>query len=194
MRVLIPVLLASALALSGCHRQASAPSPRPQAAPQHRPREGTAQTPAEQTAGMVDAPSQGKAQAPVALKFDLAQRPVVGQPLKLAIAILPQVPAGPMSVKAVSSPGIDFATGDQDFEWAAVEALGVYRHEITLTPSAEGVQLVNLTVSIKHDEVTDTRSFAVPLIVAGTPADASAPAAAPARPAAAPAGKAAAGG
>jgi len=44
-----------------------------------------------------------------------------------------------------------------------------------VTPIAEGVQLIHLSVSIKHDEVTDTRTFAIPLIVSAGGSSAAAP-------------------
>jgi hypothetical protein len=44
---------------------------------------------------MVEAVVQGKAQAPIELKFDLLERPVQGQPFEVAIALLPQTALGP---------------------------------------------------------------------------------------------------
>ncbi len=44
-------------------------------------------TAAELTAGMVEAASQGKSQWPVQLKFELQQRPTVGQPLEINVAL-----------------------------------------------------------------------------------------------------------
>jgi hypothetical protein len=34
-----------------------------------------------------------------------------------------------------------------------------------MTPTTDGVLLVNVTVSLKHDEVTDSKAFSVPVIV-----------------------------
>ncbi|HLW25446.1 MAG TPA: hypothetical protein VKT22_13905 [Steroidobacteraceae bacterium] len=165
MRLLNVALLGTVLALGACHRN-PAPGPKPQAAPKpHAPQSTDRKSPSAQTRDMVEAPSQGKSQAPVTLKFDLESRPIVGQPVLLALALLPQVSAGPLSVKVSATPGIELAAGDQQFELPTVDPDQVYRHEISLTPSEEGVQLVNLSVSIKHDEATDTRSFAIPIIV-----------------------------
>jgi hypothetical protein len=36
---------------------------------------------------------------------------------------------------------------------------------VTLTPTAEGVHLLGFTVSLKHDEITESRTFSVPIIV-----------------------------
>jgi hypothetical protein len=34
-----------------------------------------------------------------------------------------------------------------------------------VTPNTDGVLLVNLTVSLKHDDVSDSQVFSVPIIV-----------------------------
>jgi hypothetical protein len=46
-----------------------------------------------------------------------------------------------------------------------VAAGEVYRHTVHVTPSAEGVLLMSLTVSLKHDDVSDSEVFSVPIIV-----------------------------
>ena len=130
-----------------------------------------AKTPQQLTADMVEAASQGKSQAPVVLKFDLLQRPTVGQPLQIVLALLPQIPAG---------------TGRHRGGRLGQPAGGGRRQphrnrlgrrprrstgtSITVTPTAEGMLLLSLKVSLKHDEMTDSREFAVPLIVAAAPA------------------------
>src|SRR5208282_6248542 len=90
----VPMWCAVAL-LAACHRNSS-PAPPPMPAPQkHAPsaNAAAAKTPQQLTADMVEAASQGKSQAPVALKFDLLQRPTVGQPLQVELALLPQIAA-----------------------------------------------------------------------------------------------------
>src|SRR5271169_4993200 len=161
------VLVLCASAIAGCHgdkSQAPAANPAPQgpAAPAAAARKPK---PQESTAGMVEAASHGKSQAPVTLKFDLLQRPVVGQPLEIAIALLPQVPASPAAVDVSGSVGLQLAAGAAQIEFPSVEPAKVYRRSIMVTPSAEGVLFVTLSVSLKHDEMTESRVFSVPLIV-----------------------------
>ena len=43
----------------------------------------------EQTAGMVTAASPGKSDVPIGLKFEIDERPIVGRPLAIDIALLP---------------------------------------------------------------------------------------------------------
>ena len=68
--------------------------------------------------------------------------------------------------------GLQVAAGEGQVEIASVEPGQVYRHKITVTPTQEGVLSVTLNVSLKHDEVTDSRVFSMPIIVAAAPAGA----------------------
>ncbi len=71
---------------------------------------------------MVEAASQGKSQAPVMLKFDLLQRPTVGQPLEIALALLPQIPAAAATIEVAASDGLQVAAGDSRIEFASRRA------------------------------------------------------------------------
>jgi hypothetical protein len=155
---------------SGCQRE-SGGSSSPKSAVRHAAPVASQRGPtvAELTAGMVEATTQGKSQAPVGLKFDLLKRPVQGEPLEIAIALLPREPAGLATVEVSGPESLQVPAGENKFEFASVEPEQVYRRSIRLTPTAEGVFLLTLTVNLKHDQLADTRVFTVPVIV-GTPA------------------------
>jgi hypothetical protein len=119
----------------------------------------------EQTVGMVEAVTVGKSTAPVAVKFDVKARPTVGQPLEVVLAIMPQVAADPVVLTLTDSPGLQLAAGNPSNDIAAAQPDQVYRQTVTLTPTAEGVHLLGFTVSLKHDEITESRTFSVPIIV-----------------------------
>jgi len=163
LRVFIFCVLA---ALAACHRDPSttsaAKSPAHVKAPAAPPPGPTAQA---QTSAMVEAATQGKSQVPVSLKFDLQQRPVQGQPLEIAIALLPQISASPATIEITASDGLQLGAGENQIEFAEVEPEQVYRHDVKLTPTAEGVFLLTLNVSLKHDQMADSRVFSVPIIV-----------------------------
>jgi hypothetical protein len=122
----------------------------------------------EQTAGMVLAAASGNSDVPVRLKFDLPHRPKIGQPLEVEIALLPQVPAQMAEIDASVSNGLELRTQDARELVADVRADAVYRHSIELTPTAPGVLFLSLDVTLKHDEITETRSFTIPVILEET--------------------------
>jgi hypothetical protein len=119
----------------------------------------------EQTAGMVLAVTYGSSDVPVRLKFALPQRPKIGQPLEVEIALLPQVPAESAEIEASVSDGLQLRSKDARELVADLHADGVYRHSIELTPTAPGVLFLSLDVTLKHDAATETRSFMIPVIL-----------------------------
>jgi len=161
------LLLCVAVAVSACHKD-SAQQAAIQAAAQARMKAPVVAkngpTVAELTAGMVEAAVQGKSQAPVALKFQLAQRPKVGQALDINLALIPQVDAGPVTMKVSGGDGLTLAADTNEFDFAAIAAGQVYKSQLNVTPTSEGVLLIGVTVSVKRDELTDVKAFSIPII------------------------------
>jgi hypothetical protein len=114
---------------------------------------------------MAAAPTMGKGPAVVDLKFELAQRPQIGQVLEINLALVPKFDGGPATLQVSASPGLDAVQGDTPFDLPEVAAGEVYRHTVHVTPSVEGVLLMSLTVSLKHDDISDSEAFSVPVIV-----------------------------
>jgi len=105
--------------LSACHKDSGPP---PQPAPQ--PRVSSAPviakkgpSAADLTAGMVEAASQGKSQLPVELKFDLKQRPALGQALDIDIAVVPQIDASPANIQVTGGDGLTVAQGPNQIDF-----------------------------------------------------------------------------
>jgi hypothetical protein len=159
--------LCTVAVLSACHQDSGNPTQPKPAAPHVKVPVAVNKGPsaAELTAGMVEAATQGKSQLPVTLKFGLKQRPKLGQPLDIDIALMPQIDASPADIQVTGGDGLTVATDSNKVELPAVETGRVYRQVVTVTPSLDGVLLLGLTLSLKHDEVTDSRAFSIPLIV-----------------------------
>jgi hypothetical protein len=165
-RKLITTLCALAV-LSGCQKESGTAPAAAKKAHERADMSGKqGPTQEEMTAGMVEAVTQGKSQAPVSMKFDLPSRPVEGQPVEVAIALLPQIAADKATVNVTGSEGLQLASEDNQFEFPAVDPAQVYRHNVKVTAAAEGVYLLTLNVTLKHDPLDDIRVFSVPIIVA----------------------------
>ena len=154
-------------AATACHKDSGTtlqptPAPKPRISVPVVAKKGPSA--AELTVGMVEAASQGKSQLPVLLKFDLKQRPTSGQPLDIDIALVPQIDAGAADIQVTGGEGLTVASGTNQIDLPAVEAGQVYRQSVKVTPTADGVLLLSLTVSLKHDEMMESRAFSIPLI------------------------------
>lgn len=162
------LLLCAAMAVSACNRD-SGSAPPPSALTHVKPKAPVLPKPgstvAEQTAGMAEAASLGKSQLPVELKFDVAQKPKVGQPLDINLALIAQISASPATVQVNGADDVLVAPDGKQFDIPTEEAGEVYRHTLNVTPNAEGVVLIEVLVMLKHDEVVEQRPFAIPIIV-----------------------------
>ncbi|HTV95058.1 MAG TPA: hypothetical protein VME42_03630 [Steroidobacteraceae bacterium] len=176
----LAILLGALGALAACHRQSSPSQPaKPSPRIGHRVAAPAGPSAQQQTSDMVEAVTEGKSQAPIGLKFDLRQRPTEGEPLEVVIALLPQVAGSPATIEVSASEGLTLAPEEARFQFQSVEAAQVYRHGIKVIPTAQGLVLLTFSVSLQHDQSSDTRVFSVPILVGAAPgSSAAAPAAA----------------
>jgi hypothetical protein len=153
--------------LAACHSDSN-PAPQAKVMPQAKAPAAVklGPTPDQLTAGMVEAVTLGNSAVPVAVKFDLGSRPTVGRPLEIVIAIMPQIAAGSATLEVSGGDGLQLAPNVGVIEIPSIEPMQVYRVNLTMTPTVDGVQLLGLKVSLKRDDTTETRSFSVPVIVA----------------------------
>ncbi|HME37698.1 MAG TPA: hypothetical protein VKG63_01950 [Steroidobacteraceae bacterium] len=166
MKTATVLMLCAAAAVGACHKDSGEPPPdvpKPHVAAPVAVKKGPSAE--ELTAGMVEAASQGKSLAPVKLKFDLPQRPMLGQELEVSIAVLPQIDASPAGIQVMGGEGLTVGLSPNQIDLPPLEAGQVYRETFKVTPTVDGVLLLGLTVSLKHDETTDSREFSIPLIV-----------------------------
>jgi len=160
------LLLCAVAALAACHGdsgQSAAGKPAVRAHGPVAPKRGP--TPDELTVGMVEAVTQGKSQVPVGLKFDVLQRPAMGKALEIAVALMPQISAGQATIQVTGSDGLEVAPDQGQIDIASVEAAQVYRHTVSVTPTAEGVLFLGFAVTLNHDEIAESRTFSIPIIV-----------------------------
>jgi hypothetical protein len=160
------LMLCTVAAVGACHKDPGPPPP-PAPAPHIAVPAAAKKGPgaAELTAGMVEAAGQGKSQLPVQLKFDLKQRPTLAQTLDIDIAVIPQIDASPADIEVSGGEGLTVAPGTGRIDLPALEAGQVYRQSVKVTPAVDGLLLLSLTVSLKHDETTESRTFSIPLLV-----------------------------
>jgi hypothetical protein len=125
------------------------------------------QTATEQTATMVEAPTLGKATAPVRLKYELVQRPVAGQTILVQLALIPGTAAQSLTLQFGEHAGLVLAD-HSDRQLGAVHADTAYQLEISASAPADGVFFLNLGATVTHDAITETRNFSIPIIVAAS--------------------------
>jgi hypothetical protein len=177
LQIRVLVLLGCVALCAACGRHAPADKAQAPAAKQNKagasikpPDENTLEDAEKKTADMVHGVSPGKATAPVDLKFSLTAKPELGAPLAIDIALLATGVSDSMALSVQASDGLDVdpTTSVSTFPKSQVGSL--YRHQIKVTPRADGVYYVNVLVTTAVTGGPQTRSFSIPLLVGGVAA------------------------
>ena len=120
--------------------------------------------------------------APVQVKFELRNRPGVGQPLDVDLAIVPMsASVDVVSGKVEADDGLELTDGG-DIAATQHPAEGVpIRHAIKVVPKREGIFTVRASVTVEAAGTSSTETWSIPVIAApaaesGAPAPAAPPA------------------
>ncbi|MGH8285404.1 MAG: hypothetical protein ACRETT_06520 [Steroidobacteraceae bacterium] len=149
-----------------------------------KPSAGTVAKPAKKDplADMVSAVSGGRASGPVELKFALAERPQVGQPLEVEIAVLPVSVLDRVAANFQVGAGLELRSGGQMPAVNKPERGVPLSHRLTIVPLRDGIFFISAVVLADSPELSLTRTFSIPIIAGqGVPQQAEGGAAAPPR-------------
>ena len=138
--------------------------------------------PADDTSRMVSAVAASKPSTlPVQLKFDLHDRPDIGQPLEVDLAIVPMsASVDRVSGRVEGDEGLEIVDGAQiPAADRPVEGSPI-RQSVKVLPKQEGIFTVHAQVTVDAGGQTSTETYAIPVMAAG---DAGAPAIAATAPA-----------
>lgn len=117
----------------------------------------------------------GKTSAPVDLKYDLAAKPQVGQPLEVELVFQPRLPADTLEVEVSGMPGLTLAQpGAYKFEKVLTHT--PYVHKVTVQAEADGTYYLSVIARMITQVQTEVRTFSVPVVVGTAPAAAAKPA------------------
>jgi hypothetical protein len=124
----------------------------------------------KQTAAMVHGVSPGKPTAPVELKFSLTAKPVLGTPFTIDVALVATAISDSMTLSVQASDGLEVDTATSLASFPKSLAGALYRHQVKVTPRAEGAFFVNVLVTTTVAGGPQSRSFSIPVLVGGVAA------------------------
>jgi hypothetical protein len=115
---------------------------------------------------MVSAVAAGKPSGDIELKFDLRERPVVGEPVDIDLAIITARDLERVYANFQAGDGLQLTQGAKTPEIAHPAAGVPITHTLTVVPQREGVFYVSAVVLADSASQSVTRSFSIPLIAA----------------------------
>ena len=135
----------------------------------------TAPGASDEQSRLANAVVSGKTSAPVDLKYDLAVKPVSGQPIEIELAFQPRLPADTLDVEVTGMPGL-VVLGPANFKFQQVLAGTTYTQKVQVQADADGTYYASVLAKMVTQVQTEARSFSVPVVVGTTPAAVAKPA------------------
>jgi hypothetical protein len=128
---------------------------------------------------LVAAVSGSGGEGPVGLKFQVTQRPVSGVPVVINLRLLANQPLEHLEARFHPDDGLQVTQGGDFDPEGPMETGSAVDHTLTVLPAHDGIYTVMATVTTGSPAQAVSRSFVIPIVVAGQPPPA--PAAAPVR-------------
>jgi hypothetical protein len=137
------------------------------------------QTPDDPTAKMARAVPIGGATAPVNIKYEILNKPIVGSPIEIDLAVIPTQVADSMTITYAGSSGLTLSA-DAAPPINVVKTGQPERLKISAQAQHETVFYVTVTATVYVAGTSSARVFAIPIIVSaqGATVEQAAPAAA----------------
>lgn len=107
------------------------------------------------------------------LQYEVAPRPLTGQPFTIDLMFVPRLPADSIEAQISATPGLRI-TSAESVRFEGVQAGERYTSQVLAVADAPGLYYVGIVARMATQVQTDARSFSVPVVV-GTPPSAEKP-------------------
>lgn len=131
---------------------------------QAEPAKPVVAAPADPLGSMARGVGNGKPGAAVDLRYDLLERPEVGKPLQLQLALVPGPGVSGMEVTFSGMEGISLS-GGLTATFAEVKAGEVYKHTLSVLPEHNGVFYVTASINAQVGGALAGRTYSIPFVV-----------------------------
>jgi hypothetical protein len=163
----LTLFVAAAALVAGCGWRSSSEAAKPAAA---KPMSRKAVNAAEELSrNMVSAVAANKPSAvPIQVKFELRDRPQVGQPVELSLAIVPMsASVDQVSGKVEGEEGLEVIEGAQIAATDHPAEGAPIRQSVKVLPKQEGVLTIHAVVTVDAAGRSSSETYAIPVIAGG---------------------------
>jgi hypothetical protein len=115
-------------------------------------------------ADMVSAVRSGKAPSQIDVKFALRERPVVGEPVDIDVAVIPAHELDQVYATFNATDGLEVTKGGRMPQIQHPEAGAPISHTVTIVPRRDGIFFVSAMVLADSPTDSTTYSFSIPII------------------------------
>ena len=116
---------------------------------------------------LADAVVDSKTTAPVDMQYDLLAKPALGQPFEVELTFTTRLPAQALDIELTEAPGLT-VVGARSARFEPVERGHVYTTKVLVQGDTAGLYYLGVMAKMSTQVQTETRAFAVPVVI-GTP-------------------------
>ena len=118
---------------------------------------------------LADAVVDSKTTAPVDMQYDLLAKPVLGQPFEVELTFTTRLPAQALDIELTEAPGLT-VVGAKTARFEPVESGQVYTTKVLVQGDTAGIFYLGVMARMSTQVQTETRAFAVPVVIGSPPA------------------------
>lgn len=116
---------------------------------------------------LADAVVVSKSSAPVEMQYDLLAKPALGQPFEIELTFTTRLPAEALDIELTEAPGLT-VVGAKSARFEPVERGRAYTTKVLVQGDTAGLFYLGVVAKMSTQVQTETRAFAVPVVI-GTP-------------------------
>lgn len=157
----LALLLLGAALISGCSGE-DTPSAGEKRAAAARAKKSAPANPVNQD--LVAAPTSARAPGLVQLKFAVTQKPEIGRPVDIELALIPIAGIEKMLATFQANEGVELRAGAKTPTYEKPEAGATISHTLTIVPNRDGIFYVTAVVLAESTTESVARTFSIPVI------------------------------
>lgn len=112
--------------------------------------------------------TDGKTTAPVDMKYDVLSKPEPGEPFEVEMTFITRLPADKLELEISEAPGLTIVFGSTA-TFAPVERGQSYLNKVLVQGDKPGLFYIGVIAKVSTKVQTETRAFAIPVVVGDPP-------------------------
>ena len=124
---------------------------------------------ADEKSRMATAVTDGKTSAPVDMKYDLPSKPGVGLPFEVELVFDTRMAADALEVEISEAPGL-VVVSEKTIKFEPVEGGQSYTTKLLVKGDNPGLYYVGVVAKMSTSVQSESRAFAIPIVIGDSPA------------------------
>lgn len=122
----------------------------------------------EKHARLAAAVVDGKTTAPVDMQYDLLAKPALGQPFEVEMTFTARLPADKLETEITAAPGLTIV-GEKTAAFSPIEGGQSYSTKVLVQGDNPGLYYIGVIAKMSTKVQTETRAFAIPVVIGDPP-------------------------